>query len=236
MNSEETNAMEELEKISKILLKHVKTIVITVIVTLFIFVIGLFVVIKPKYQSTAEIIVSQKLDKNAQAAEQQQIQSTDLQLVNTYKSILDSQTIGNAVKKEVGSKLYNQSTLDVSTDANSQVIGISVTSHNPQEAARIANITADVFKRKIKNIMNVNNVSIISKATQNKNPVFPKKSLGLLLGLIVGMLLGAMFALIKEYNDKTISERDFITDDLNITDLGVVSDIDTKNISKKFKK
>ena len=236
MNLGDNNTMEDLGKILKILLKHIKVIIFTTILTLVVFAIGLFVVIKPKYQSTSEIIVSQKLDKGAQAAEQQQIQATDLQLVNTYKSILDSQTIGKTVKNEVGSKLYNQSSLDVSTDTNSQVIGISVTSRNAKDAAKIANVTASVFKRKIKNIMNVNNVSIISKATENKKPIFPKKTLGLACGLVVGIILGIFFALFREFNDKTISGRDFIAKDLNLIDLGIISDIDMKNISKQIKK
>lgn len=236
MNSSENNSLEELNKIFIVLIKHIKTIIITTFLTVMIFGIAVVAVIKPKYQSTAEIIVNQRLDKDADVTLQQQVQSTDLQLVNTYKSILNSQTIASAVKDKVGKTAYNQSTLDVQTDVSSQVISINVTSHNDNEAAEIANTTASVFKQKIKKIMNVNNVSIISKARVNNKAVFPKKTLSLLLGFVVGIVLGSFLALLKEYNDKTITTVDYITDNLGLVDLGTISDIDMKNIKKNLKK
>lgn len=236
VNSSENNSLEELNKIFIVLIKHIKTIIITTFLTVMIFGIAVVAVIKPKYQSTAEIIVNQRLDKDADVTLQQQVQSTDLQLVNTYKSILNSQTIASAVKDKVGKTAYNQSTLDVQTDVSSQVISINVTSHNDNEAAEIANTTASVFKQKIKKIMNVNNVSIISKARVNNKAVFPKKTLSLLLGFVVGIVLGSFLALLKEYNDKTITTVDYITDNLGLVDLGTISDIDMKNIKKNLKK
>lgn len=236
MNKKSSSSMEDLGKIFSVLLKHIKLIISVSVLTVAIFGVAVFCVVKPKYQSTAEIIVNQKLDKDAQAAEQQQVQSTDLQLVNTYKSILNSETISSAVRNGIGSKAYNSSQTIVSTDVSSQVITISVKASKPQDAARIANYTATTFKKKIKSIMNVNNVSIIGKAKSNSNPVFPKKSLSLVLGLIVGVILGSAIALLREFNDTRISSKDFITDELNLTYLGTISDINMKTISNQIKK
>lgn len=236
MNEEQNNSLEELTKIFKMLLKHIKLIIMTTLITTLISALAVFVIIHPKYQSTAEIIVSQKLDKDVQAAEQQQLQSTDLQLVNTYKSILNSQTIGNAVSHAIGSKEYKETTLTVDTDATSQVISLNVTASSPSLAANTANKTADIFKKKINKIMNVNNVSIISKATKDDSPVSPKKTLVLLIGVILGVVLGSFFALIKEYNAKTIDDEDYIINELGLTDLGKISDIDLKKIKKDTKR
>lgn len=236
VNNSENSSIEELNKIFSILLKHIKTIIVTTIITVIIFGIAIFTVVKPKYQSTAEIIVNQRLEKNADLSLQQQAQATDLQLVNTYKSILNSQTIGSSVKSKVGKDVYNQSSLDVETDVSSQVISINVTSHNASDAAAIANTTASVFKQKIKKIMNVNNVSIISKARVNNKAVFPKKSLSLLMGLVIGIVVGSFLSLLKEYNDKTITNDGYITNNLGLINLGTISDIDMKNIKKNLKK
>lgn len=236
MNKKSSSSMEDLGKIFSVLLKHIKLIISVSVLTVAIFGVAVFCVVKPKYQSTAEIIVNQKLDKDAQAAEQQQVQSTDLQLVNTYKSILNSETISSAVRNGIGSKSYNSSQTIVSTDVSSQVITISVKASKPQDAARIANFTATTFKKKIKSIMNVNNVSIIGRAKPNSNPVFPKKGLSLVLGLIVGVILGSAIALLREFNDTRISSKDFITDELNLTYLGTISDINMKTISNQIKK
>lgn len=236
MENQNSNSLEELAKFLNILKKHVKLIVVTSIITTIIFALAVIFVVKPKYQSTSEIIVNQKLDKNVQATEQQQIQSADLQLVNTYKSILNSQTVGKSVKESVGSKVYNGSSLNIVTDSSSQVIEISVTSDKASNAAKVANVTADTFKKKVKKIMNVNNVSVISKATVNSRPIFPKKGLSIFAGFIIGIVIGIFFAMFKEFNDKTVKDEEFITDDLGLSDLGTIGDIDMRTIGKQVKK
>ncbi|MCT6850784.1 MAG: Wzz/FepE/Etk N-terminal domain-containing protein [Staphylococcus epidermidis] len=235
MQKQEVSSLEELNKIFKILMKHIKLIITTTILVVAITAMGLFFVVKPKYQATSEIIVNQKLDRDTQVTEQQQAQSADLQLVNTYKSILNSQTIGNAVRNKVGRSSYSDSSLNVLTDTSSQVISINVISHNAKNAANVANATAKVFKTKIKSIMNVNNVSIISKAQEVKRPISPKKGMGIMAGVFVGVVFGIFLAILKEYNDKTVSSSSFIEDELDLIDLGTISDIDMKNISKQMK-
>lgn len=233
MDTENNSSLVDLNKDLKILCKNIKWIILTAIITTMIAAIAVFVVIKPKYQSTAEIIVNQKLNKDVQASEQQQIQATDLQLVNTYKSILNSETIGNAVKNSVGSAKYNQTSLSVNTDSTSQVISLDVTAKNPKLAAKVANKTAEIFKNKIKKIMNVNNVTIISKAQVNKIPVSPKKKLIILAGFFIGIIIGVMLALFGE--SKTIDDKEYITNELRLLDLGTISDINVKNIRRQIK-
>lgn len=236
VEKQEINSFDELNKIAQILFKHIKLIIVTIILTVVVSAVGVFLVIKPKYQSSSEIIVNQKLDKDAQVSEQQQVQATDLQLVNTYKSILNSQTIGNAVRNKVGKSNYSDSSLNVTTDTSSQVININVTSHNSSNAARIANVTANVFKSKIKKIMNVNNVSIISNAQKSKKPISPKKGLTLIIGAALGLVLGSFLALFKEHTEKTITSQEYIEKELGLINLGTISDIDMKSISKQIKK
>jgi capsular polysaccharide biosynthesis protein len=230
------NSLEELNKFFAILYKHIRLIISITVVTVVIFAIAVFAIMKPKYQSSTELIVNQRLGKGAQVTEQQQIQATDLQLVNTYKTILTSQTVGNAVENKIGTRNYNSSKLDVNTDPTSQVITLRVTAKNPNLAAKIANNTAIIFKKKIKSIMNINNVSVISKAQPNKKPVSPKKTLILLSSIVIGIALGIFISLFKEYNAKMIDDKKFITDNLELTDLGTISDIDIKQIQKQIKR
>lgn len=232
---ENTSSLEEISKNVHIFIKNLKLIIATTIIFTSIFTVGVFYFVKPKYQASSEIIVNQKLDKDAQIAEQQQVQTTDLQLVNTYKSILNSQTVGDSVRKKVGNANYKDSSLSVTTDASSQVININIVSHSAKNSAIVANETANVFKNKIKNIMNVNNVSIISKAHESNQAISPKKGLSVVIGFVLGIIVGMLLALFKEYNDRTVKDRSFIVNDLGLVDLGVISDIDIKNIKKQIK-
>lgn len=104
-------------------------------------------------------------------------------MINTYKDIITSPTI----LKDVGNgqtvgKLIDE--ISISSQQNSQVFSVNVKTTDPQEAAKIANITAQTFRYKIKSIMSVNNVSIVSKATVNEAPVSPRLPLNIAIGFV----------------------------------------------------
>lgn len=71
--------------------------------------------------------------------------------------------------------------------------------------------------------MSVSNVSIVSKALDNKKPVAPNVKLITLAGLVFGMLIGFAWGLIKELTDRTIKEISYLTDELELTNLGQVN-------------
>ena len=81
--------------------------------------------------------------------------------------------------------------------------------------------------------MSVSNVSVVSKAVNNKTPVSPNVKLITLVGLIVGIFVGFVWGLIKELTDRTIKEVSFLTDELKLTNLGQVNSIGKiKNIDE----
>ena len=70
------------------------------------------------------------------------------------------------------------------------MFSLTITATNPTEASDIANEIAATFQMNIGEIMNVENVTVISKANPNFNPVTPNTPLNLLLGLLEGIMLG----------------------------------------------
>jgi len=84
-------------------------------------------------------------------------------------------------------------------------------------------------------IMSINNVSVVSKATVNKKPVSPRKTLNLAAGVVLGLLLGIALAFIREITDRTVTNEDFLTNNLGLTSLGIVSEIDQEDIEKTAK-
>lgn len=136
-----------------------------------------------------------------------------------------------AVVERTGSKSYHVTTaelkkaISVKTQQNSQVFTLNVKTNNPEKSAAIANTIASVFKSQIKNIMSVNNVTIISRASTPKAPSFPNKKLFTLAGALLGLILSFAYALIQELTDTTIKSDDFLTDELGLTNLGAVGHI-----------
>lgn len=210
------------------------TTIICAVLTLF---VSLFV-ITPKYSSSTDILVNRKMDNpNGQINDQGQIQA-DIQMISTYKDIITSPTILNTVSSRLADEGYRissdaiRNSISISNQQNSQVFTVAVKAKNPQLAAAMANTIADVFKTKVKKIMSVNNVSILSKAVASSSPVSPKVGLNTIIGIVVGLILGLILAFVANGLDRTITDESFITDDLELNDLGIISEIPASKIKK----
>ena len=237
VGSEQTISMVQ---ILAILRKHLKMILGTTLVVTFAVAFVTFFVMSPKYSATTELLVNRKLSSEMQGAQLQQTQA-DVQMINTYKDIITSPTVLKDVNKEVsnypgypGSIGALKDSISVNSQQNSQVFSVTAKAKDANTAAEIANLTAKVFKKKVVKIMSINNVSIVSEAAVNKNPVSPRKTLNLLAGIIVGLLLGIGMAFIREITDRTVSSTDFLTNELGLTSLGIVSEIDQGEVKKRI--
>jgi len=191
--------------------------------------------ITPKYSSSIDVLVNQKTS-NAEA--QYTAQQTDLQAINTYKDVLKRPVILQPVLTEIREK-YNyqgniedlQNQISIQNETNSQVLTVSVKGKNSYVVANIANIIGKVFSKKIKKIMKVDNVSIVSKATPNNEQVSPNKKLFSFGGLILGFFIGLAIAIIRYLFDTTVKNGDFLKDDLGLVSLGTVYHISTDQVS-----
>jgi len=237
MDSEQTISVIQ---IFGILRKHIKAIWISTLVVFLASVFATFFVITPKYQATTEILVNRKLSASMQGAQYQQAQA-DVQMISTYKDIITSPTVLKSVNRATSgypgspksvAKLRNA--ISISNQQNSQVFSVTVKSADAKTAAVIANKTATVFKKQVVNIMSVHNVSIVSKATPNYSAISPKKKMNLFLGLIIGIGLGIGIAFVRELTDRTVSSESFLTEELGLASLGIVSEIDEKEVKKQI--
>src|SRR5699024_3019715 len=87
--------------------------------------------------------------------------------VNTYSEIVKSPRILDKVSKELNRKYTStelSEMLTVSNQAESQLLNIDVESKSEENAETIANKIAEVFSDEVPDIMNVDNVSILSTA------------------------------------------------------------------------
>lgn len=189
-----------------------------------------FSFITPKYSSNIDILVNQKVN-NEQV--QYAAQQADLQVINTYKDVLTKPIILTPVLKEVkridnyqGNLGTLSNAIKVSNQTNSQVITVTVTDKNAYVAADIANTIGKVFTKKVKKMMQVDNVMIVSDAKVNSKPVSPNKKIFALAGAVLGLFIGVAIAFIKEFTDKTVKDSNFLTDELGLTNIGSVYHLD----------
>ncbi|NRD14152.1 YveK family protein [Pediococcus acidilactici] len=223
-----------------ILRKHIGLIFASTFIITLLAALMTFFVITPKYSSTTQILVNRKLSDNMAGAQLQQTQA-DVQMINTYKDIITSPAVlREADAKLVGLPGYKKgienlrSTISINNQQDSQVFSISAKSTSPETAAKVANEIANVFKRKVVKIMSINNVSIVSKAAPNNTPVSPRTKLNITVGIVVGFLFGIALAFLREFSDRTVTSEEFLTEELGLKGLGIISEIDESEIRRKI--
>ncbi|MDY4065511.1 MAG: Wzz/FepE/Etk N-terminal domain-containing protein [Ligilactobacillus agilis] len=230
MVKENEETVIDLGRLLLTLKKNLFSIIAWAVVGLIISLVVLFIFIEPKYSATTDILVNQKND-NVQT--QYAAQQADLGAVTTYEDILKRSVILSPVLKEVrardnykGSLGDLQKSVSVSNETNSKIISVTVTDKDAYTAADVANTVAKTFKEKIVKMMKIDNVTIVSTAKPNATPVFPKKTLGALVGIVLGALIGIAIAIVRELTDKTVKDMDFLTDEVGLTSLGTVFHIE----------
>ncbi|OUQ33044.1 chain-length determining protein [Ligilactobacillus salivarius] len=230
MNSKDDVTVIDIGYLMNILKKNILSVLLWAVVGVALSLIAVFMLIEPKYSSSVDILVNQKAS-NAQV--QYAAQQADLQAINTYKDVLTKPIILSPVLKEVKRTDNYQGSIDsleksikVTNQTNSQVITVTVTDKNAYVATDIANTIGKVFAKKVKKMMQIDNVTIVSKAKVNTKPVSPNKKLCILAGFAIGLFVGVMIAFIKEIKDKTIKDSRFLTDELGLTNIGSVYHLD----------
>lgn len=188
-------------------------LLVTLVITLFL--------IKPKYEANTQVLVNQK-EKNPQMMAQE-IQG-NIQLVNTYSEVVKSPRILDEVAKK--DRKFSEEEISkmmtVSNKDQSQILDIAVKSKNKNDAERVANEVATVFKEQMPKIMRVDNVSILSKANGTATQVSPKIILNIVIAIIIGLIFSFIILILKALLDKRIKSEEDVERELDVPVLGSI--------------
>ncbi|MEB8090810.1 Wzz/FepE/Etk N-terminal domain-containing protein [Staphylococcus saprophyticus] len=212
----------DLTKILRILKNNLKLLIILPLVCLLISAIVTLFFLDEEYQASTQVLVNQKESESQMMA--QEVQS-NIQLVNTYSEIVKSPRILDKVSKELNRK-YSvselSSMLTVTNQAESQLLNIDVVSKSGKDSEKIANKLAEVFSDEVPDIMNVDNVSILSTADDTTKQVAPKTMINLVMSIVIGLIIALIIIFIKEILDKRIKSETDVENELEIPVLGSI--------------
>ncbi|ABY46220.1 YveK family protein [Bacillus mycoides] len=230
---EETISLKELFYILK---KRLAMILVIAFGAAIVSAIISFFFMTPIYQSSTQILVNQKKQEGAmiQAGEIQ----TNIQLTNTYKVIIKSPVVLDQVNEKLNLNMTAQALtgkINVANEKDSQVISVTAEDKDPKLARDIANATADVFKGEVAKIMNVDNVTVLSKAevAENQSPIKPRPMLNVVIAFIVGLMASVGLAFLLEYLDNTVKKEEDVESLLGLPVLGIVARMDEETASVK---
>ncbi|MHB0807929.1 MAG: YveK family protein [Facklamia hominis] len=221
----------------KLFLKHFKTIFFTTLLAIIVSVVVTKVFITPQYKSKAELIVNQESNSS------QTIQYNDLQtsinLINTYKDIIQSESLLTEVSQKMGGQVTAEvlsESIDVQQSQNSQAFEVSATLPDPKLAQEVVDNVVTSFQETLKGIYGdkISNIYLLSSANYNPVAVSPRTILSALIGMVLGGALSLLVVIVQELSDTTVKNEDFLNG-LGMIKLGEVYSI-SKEDRKKARK
>ena len=189
-------------------------------------VIYAIVVQKPMYSSSTTVI----LGGSSETITQNDI-TINKNLVNTYTEIVKSRRVLEQVINELSLDLdYSKlnSFITVKPVNNTEIIKIIVNSEDSLESMNIANSTATFFSKEVKELYNMDNVSILDSAIEATNPYninIPKQ---LCIYLILGISIAFCIIFIMFYFDRTIKSVEQVEQKIKLPILGSVQEFNSK--------
>ncbi len=126
--------------------------------------------------------------------------------------------------------------IEVNRLEDSEVIQISVTANDPGVAAAIANKTAEVYKNEIVNILDFEQVQLLSKAEINPYPINEFQDRNLVIAGVFGVIAGIGLIFLLDTLDGAVKTREEVEDFLGIPVIGFVPPMNRKNSTTKKKK
>ncbi|WP_077302667.1 YveK family protein [Virgibacillus pantothenticus] len=232
--------MEEtisLKEIFAVLKKRIKLILACIFGAAVIAAIVSYFVLTPTYEANSSFIVNQSQQDSQTQYNVDEIR-TNVELINTYNVIIKSARILNQVVDELNLDMTSDELaqkIQVSSEEQSQVVTVTATDSSPKLAVEMANTTVTTFQNEIPELMNVDNVNILSEAElePNPSPVSPNSMLNIAIAIVLGAMIGVGIAFLLEYLDNTITSEEDVEKQLGTPVLGTISSIQEKDISEQ---
>lgn len=194
-----------------------------------------YFILTPAYEANSSFIVNQSQQDADKQYNISDIQ-TNVELINTYNVIIKSPRILDAVIEKLNLDMTNDQLaekIQVSSEEQSQVVTVTATDENPEQAVEMANTTVTTFQDEIPDLMNVDNVKILSEAYlgANPTPVSPKPMLNLAIAIVLGAMIGVGIAFLLEYLDNTITTEEDVEKHLHTPVIGTISTVQDSDIN-----
>ena len=187
-------------------------------------------VVTPAYRSTVSFYVYNSPDSNAST---RTVNNQDLQaaesLATTYSNILESNTVYDAVLKDLGSDGRGLDRTDLSKMAkvsvidNTQLLEVEVVTPDPSFSCRVATAFQRVAHTELQRITKDRSEEVVDQAEVPDKSISPRIGFATGVGFVVGAVLCAVVLSVRMLADKTIYIPEDIT--LSLPVLGTIPNI-----------
>ena len=185
---------------------------------------------QPEYESSVTILLVADENKTDKKLTQTDL-NINTSLISTYSSIAKSsnvmqKTINNLNLDISASKL--QKSVEATQIDKTQFLKISVKDDHPETAKNIANELSKVFTEQIKEIYNIENISIVDEAEIENEPCNINHIKDMAIFIFLGILLSSILVMTIYFFDDTIKDEKDIEKNIKLKNIGTLP-IDKEN-------
>ena len=235
----EDNDTIDLLKLFEIVMKNIVWFIIVIILCGTVAYAGTTLLIDKTYSATATVIIVQNNNSNASQAVTYNDVQLSQKLVSTYTQILQSEAIGDSVvanldlydKYEIDTEKLNKM-VEVKAASNTEVMNITATTKDPKLSADIANEMVSVFKKKIFDIMSVENVTVLNSAKIPTKPSGPSVLKNTAIGMMVGAVLCGIYAVVVLLTDTKVKTEEDVKKIFDYPVIGIIPEFKVEERGK----
>lgn len=215
---------EEIEinlgELFQLLKQNIKMIVISILIGIIVLGIMTVFFIDKKYESTSKLFL--KPDVTEGITDYTQINSNNL-MVNNYIEMLKGNNIQSQAADELNMETSEvNAALTISNQTNTQIISITATTTDPELSKQIVDAVVKVFRKEVKETLNVNNIAVVDQAEIATAPVSPNLKMNLIIGALLGGFISVGYLFIKFMLDTHIHNKEEAEKYLGIPMLGSI--------------
>lgn len=193
--------------------------------------------ITPLYQSTVTVYVNNTKGGGQIDSVSSSNLSTSQQLVNTYMSIIKSESVLNEVIESGNLDLTTDEIRKIMTTSQmdkTELFVIQILYPDPEMAAYIANVIAYVAPAQIESFVEGSSTKIIDFALVADKPYSPNWKKNTALGAVIGFILAVVVIVLRHLLDTRIKDEEELTALSNLPILGRIPSFHQKTNGRAY--
>ncbi len=156
-------------------------------------------------------------------------------LAKTYMVILDNRTTLQKVIEKTNVR-YNwhqlSDMIDYKSVNDTEVLKITVTSHDPYEATKLVNAIGEILPERISEIIDGASMEIVDSGVVSSTKVYPSITKFTIIGFILGAFFSILVLAIFAIMDDTITDIEYVTQNYDIPILSQIPNLSDGDTGK----
>ncbi len=185
-----------------LLRKRIKLVIILPLLTAIIVGVG-SLYLPDKYTASTTMYVLSRNDDTVETITQSDLSAGQM-ISSDVSTILQSDRVKHDVAEQLGLENLNGYKLSVTSSTNTRVITLAVTGVDPEMTTAVANALVADTSEVATEVMQIESVNVIDKATVPQNPSGPNRPKYAVIGLLAGLVAAVGLVVVESMLDTRV--------------------------------